>query len=99
MKQRHFSPTIAATILAAVLFPGAAIAAGKCDAPKSNVEQRACAKRRRLARDQQLPLGGSNFAAPERVETSHCGLPAEKTAQGYCVRRPAERPEPRIKNV
>ena len=44
MKQPHFSPTIAATILATVLFPGAAIAAGKCDAPKSNVEQRACAK-------------------------------------------------------
>ena len=44
MKRNQLVTAIAATIFAAALGPASAIAAGKCDAPQSTVDKRACAK-------------------------------------------------------
>ena len=44
MKRNRLTTGTAATILAVALAPALAIAAGKCDAPTSSVDKRACAK-------------------------------------------------------
>jgi len=44
MKRNQLTTAIAATIFAAALQPASAIATGKCDAPTTSVDKRACAK-------------------------------------------------------
>ena len=44
MKRNYLFTAIAAAIFATALAPMSAIAAADCDAPKDNIERRACAK-------------------------------------------------------
>lgn len=44
MKRNQIATIIAAVIFASALAPASAWAAGKCDAPQSSVDKRACAK-------------------------------------------------------